>query len=219
MVMHTKLNNSTINEIFDNNGVYRAVQTSMTCNLQTVVARSFDLLAGEWLLGVFKSNGGTVVALRAVWTTAIFAVASVIAVSVFDPVRTGPLTVNSARGVLWEVSGSIVIFLGAAYVALYARFVSQWGYLAGLYNLIKQTEATAGSDKKIIAQWKAGYLEDAENLHLAAKNNLAPVLHAWVQDPDVIRAYIKNTPGGSNRLRRLRSMAARAYEEEAVKWQ
>lgn len=93
------------------------------------------------------------------------------------------------------------------------------GYLAGLYNLIKQTEAIAGSDKKIIAQWKAGYLEDAENLHLAAKNNLAPVLHAWVQDPDVIRAYIKNTPGGTNRLRRLRSMAARAYEEEAVKWQ
>lgn len=64
-----------------------------------------------------------------------------------------------------------------------------------------------------------GDLEDAENLHLAAKNNLAPVLHAWVQDPDVIRAYIKNTPSGSNRLRRLRSMAARAYEEEAVKWQ
>lgn len=170
------------------------------------------------MLGIFKSNGGAVVALRALWTTAIFAVVAVIAVSAFEPERIGPATVNGALDAFWTVSNHIVIFLGASYVALYARFVSQWGYLAGLYNMIKQIEATPGSDKKIIAEWKAGYLEDAENLHLAAKNNLAPVLYAWVKDPAVIRAYIKNTPGGSNRLRRLRCLACCAYEEEAAKW-
>jgi Gpi18-like mannosyltransferase len=190
----------------------------MTCNLQNLITRCFDFLAGEWILGIFKSNGGAVVALRALWTTAIFAVIAVIAVSAFDPERIGPATVNGALDVLCSVSSSVVIFLGASYVALYARFVSQWGYLAGLYNMIKQTEATQNSDKKTIAEWKAGYLEDAENLHLAAKNNLAPVLYAWVQDPAVIRAYIKNTPGGTNRLRRLRCLACRAYEEEAAKW-
>jgi len=190
----------------------------MTCNSQDLITRCFDFLAGEWLLGIFKSNGSVVVALRALWTTVIFAVIAVIVVSVFDPARTGPVSVHGALDAFWSVSNHIALFLGASYIAFYARFVSQWGYLAGLYNMIKQTEATAESDKKIIAEWKAGYLEDAENLHLATKNNLAPVLYAWVQDPAVIRAYIKNTPGGTNRLRRLRRLACRAYEEEAVKW-
>jgi len=117
-----------------------------------------------------------------------------------------------------EKSSTISIFLGASYVAFYARFVSQWGYLAGLYNMIKQTETTEGADKEFIAQWKAGYLEHAENLHLAAKKNLAPVLHAWVRDPAVIRAYIRHTPGGTNRLRRLRCLACRSYADEAAKW-
>ena len=194
------------------------VHTDMPCNIQKLITRCFDFLAGEWMLGIFKSNGGTVVALRALWTTAIFSVIAVIQVSAFDPERIGPATVDGTLEVLWAVSSAVAIFLGASYVALYARFVAQWGYLAGLYNMIKQTEATAGSDKKIIAEWKAGYLEDAENLHLAAKNNLAPVLYAWVKDPSVIRAYIKNTPGGANRLRRLRRLACRAYEQEAAKW-
>ena len=194
------------------------VHTNMSSQSQKLITRFLDFLAGEWMLGIFKSNGGAVVALRALWTTAIFAIIAVIAVSAFDPERIGPATVNGTLEVLWTVSSSVVIFLGASYVALYARFVSQWGYLAGLYNMIKQTEATTTPENKIIAEWKAGYLEDAENLHLAAKNSLAPVLYAWVRDPAVIRAYIKNTPGGANRLRRLRHLACHAYEEEAAKW-
>ena len=189
-----------------------------TFNTQKLITGCCDFLTGEWLLGIFKSNGGGLVALRALWTTAIFTVIVVVMVSALDPERNGSPTLSGALEISWEKGSTISIFLGASYVAFYARFVSQWGYLAGLYNMIKQTEATAGADKEIIAQWKAGYLEDAENLHLAAKNNLAPVLHAWVRDSAVIRAYIRHTPGGTNRLRRLRSLACRSYADEAAKW-
>lgn len=191
----------------------------MPCTFTASITCFFDFLAGEWILRYFKSNGGAVVALRALWATAIFALFAVAAVSIFDPERTGPISFKGALDAFWCVSNHVVIFLGAAYLSFYARFVSQWSYLAGLYNMIKQAEAAGDSNMKVIAQWKAGYLEDAENLHLAAKNNLAPVLYAWVRDPLVIRAYIKNTPGGSKRLRLLRHLACHAYQEEAARWE
>lgn len=190
----------------------------MVCNFRNTSKIVFDFLAGEWLLKTFKANGGTVIALRAIWITVIFAGLSMIAASALDPSRVGPISWSGAADVFWEISSNVTIFLGASYLALYARFVSQWSYLAGLYNLIKQAEAVTGANKCVIAEWKAGYLEDAENLHLAGKNNLAPVLHAWVKDRGVVKAYIKNTPGGANRLRQLRCLASHAFNEEEVKW-
>lgn len=40
------------------------------------------------------------------------------------------------------------------------------------------------------------------------KNNRVPVLYAWVHDPAVIMAYIKNISGGTNLLRPLRCFYA-----------
>ena len=190
----------------------------MACSFHNAIKTFFDILAGEWLLKTFKANGGAVIALRAIWITSIFAGVAMIAVSALDPGRVGPISWSGIVDVFWGVSNNVMIFLGASYLALYARFVSQWSYLAGLYNLIKQAEAVNDANPVVIAEWKAGYLEDAENLHLAAKNNLAPVLHAWVKDPSVVRAYIKNTPGGANRLRQLRKLACYSFKEEEMKW-
>ncbi len=115
------------------------------------------------------------------------------------------------------MSEKSIIFLGAAYISLYTRFVSQWTYLAGLYNSIKQVEAAVDSKGDVIATWKAGYLEDAENLHLAGKHNLAPIICAWVKDQKVKSAYIKNTPGGEKRLGELFRLADDAYREAEIK--
>ena len=174
----------------------------------------FNFLAGEWILKKFESNGGAVVALRAFWTTLIFSCLTFIAVSIFDPLRLGPISWRDGFEIFWKYSDKTTLFLGASYLTLYARFVSQWSYLANLYNMIKQAESSKDRNIIAIAQWKAGYLEDAENLHLAGKNNLAPVLHAWANDCNVIKAYIRNTPGGVNRLRNLRCVAKRAFEKE-----
>ncbi len=190
----------------------------MNCNFLNASKTFFDFLAGEWIIKTFKANGGTVVAFRAIWITIIFSGLAMISVSTLDPSRVGPISLNGAVDVFWEISNNVSIFFGASYLVLYARFVSQWSYLSGVYNLIKQTEAAKEANPKVIAEWKAGYLEDAENLHLAAKNNLAPVINAWVKDPDVVKAYIANTPGGEIRLQQLCCLATKAFEEEAVKW-
>lgn len=183
------------------------------------VTKLFDWLTGEPVLEIFGANGGTVVALRAMWTTFFFALLAVLVVSAFDPKREGPASWIGAVDTFWSVSNHVALFLGASYLALYARFVSQWSYLAGLYNLIKQAEAIRDVNRLVIAEWKAGYLEDAENLHLAGKNNLAPVLHSWAQEAAVAESYIKNTPGGVERLERLRAIANSAFaaEERRVK--
>ncbi len=182
------------------------------------IEKVFDSLTGEFILKWLKANGGAPVALRALWMTIFFIFISMFAVSLADPERVGPITMTSFFNCLFDVSEESIIFLGAAYISLDARFVSQWTYLAGLYNLIKQVEASGGADPNVIAEWKAGYLEDAENLHLAAKHNLAPIIHAWVKDEKVKNAYIKNTPGGALRLDGLIGLAAEAYKEAEKKF-
>jgi len=105
------------------------------------------------------------------------------------------------------------IVFGAIYTALYARFASQWSYLANLYNNIKETEALDG-DEKVVAEWKAGFIEDAENLHLACKSSFVTTVKVWGEDPLVKKSFIKNAPGGKKRYKRL--MANVAYSEGLV---
>lgn len=180
--------------------------------------RMVDISSGQWILNQIKANGGHVVVLRAAWTTMVFAIVSMALVALLDPERKGPITLVTIYRQLWDISEYLAIFLGASYLTLYARFVSQWQYLASLYNQIKQSEAAEFANSKVVAEWKAGYLEDAENLHLAAKNNLAPVLRAWSQDSAVRDAYIANTPGGERRFNALARLARVAYEEAEEKW-
>ena len=98
------------------------------------------------------------------------------------------------------VDGAI---FAATYAGLYAKFASQWTYLASLYNQIKAAECSAGCDAKPLAQWKAGYLEDALELHLALKPNVASIIHMWGRDADVEKAFREYTPGGADRFEPL----------------
>jgi hypothetical protein len=177
-----------------------------------------DIASGQWILKNLKANGGHVVVLRALWTTFVFLIFAMGLVALLDPEGKGPITAASAISQFSDIAEYVVFFLGASYLALYARFVSQWQYLAGLYNQIKHAEVAFPNNEKALAEWKAGYLEDAENLHLAAKNNLAPVLHAWIKVDAVKKAYIANTPGGEKRFNHLADLARKAYEVEEKKW-
>lgn len=60
----------------------------------------------------------------------------------------------------------------ATYAALYARFSAQWSYLAGVYNQMMATQSEiepSGKQPNALEEiqlWKAGFAEDAEDLHL-----------------------------------------------------
>jgi hypothetical protein len=96
-----------------------------------------------------------------------------------------------------EIFGAI--FAGI-YIALYSRFSSQWSYLAGLYNQIKQTEATNVDTDLIMDQWKAGFIEDAIALHLAKKPMFAMIIRAWANKGNVRASFESDVQGGKEIL-------------------
>jgi hypothetical protein len=108
------------------------------------------------------------------------------------------------------------------YVALYARFASQWAYLAGLYNQINEAKLQAESlfDKgeKTINIWWSGFIEDAEELHLATKPMFAGVIKVLLEREGVRRAYIEGVAGGEDRLKCLDCKIQRAWKRAAARY-
>jgi hypothetical protein len=89
--------------------------------------------------------------------------------------------------------GAIV---GAVYVALYARFSSQWQYLAQLYNQLMEVGVMgkAGDINEVrLINWRAGFIEDAYCLHLACKPMFASAINEMLKDGKVLAAYRSST--------------------------
>lgn len=98
---------------------------------------------------------------------------------------------------------------GAVYAGLYARFASQWLYLANTYNQIKAAECRSESSARPLAEWKAGFIEDADGLHLATKPLFASVIAHWAREAAVAQAYADTVTGGADRLAALVDRLAR----------
>ena len=155
-----------------------------------------SLFSCEWLITKTKHpNGGEIVFLRALLIALVVYLLTVAAKHGLDPQRTRSPDLAEFRA---ELAASLPIFgaiFAFVYFALYARFASQWTYLSNLYNKIKETEArTAESDdaKRIIAHWKADFLEDAADLHLATKRVFAPLVAEWAKDPTVREGFLNH---------------------------
>ncbi len=175
-----------------------------------------DLLSGQRILDVRGTNGGDVVVLRAVMLTLTFSVVAVMLKAWIHPQENFTWSLQSLQGELVELAGWISGFFGAAYLALYTRFVSQWSYLANVYNLIKQAEAAEGAQTGVITEWKAGFLEDADHLHLVGKKSLAPIIKHWAEDKAVATAFLAATPGGQTQLDRIWRRADVLYSSLAL---
>ena len=158
---------------------------------------------GQWIIGESGKNGGDIVAWRSLWVGTWLILITIGLQALVDPDRHGPITWHGFFSQLSGLGAVIGGIYGGTYAAFYARFVSQWSYLANLYNLIKQAESTGGAKTEVLAQWKAGYIEDAETLHLLCKRSVAPVVKSWATDKSVVKAYTEHTPGGDARLRRI----------------
>ncbi|TSP10651.1 hypothetical protein [Cupriavidus campinensis] len=158
-------------------------------------------LSGEWMLKrCFSTNGGDVIVGRALYITLWVYLLAVGLQALIDPARVVP-SFDAFREQLLELAPLAGAVFGGAYLALYARFSSQWGYLAGVYNQIKQVEASEKElNKEALATWQAGFIEDAQNLHLAYKESIAPIIHAWGKKSEVAAAFEAYAPGGRKRF-------------------
>lgn len=179
-----------------------------------------SLLSGEWILTrLGLDNGGDVVFYRAFWTAIWMFALTLVTQNAIDPSK---VWIFDAAQLQRDVADRLPWFgaiFAAAYAAYYARFSSQWNYLANLYNLIKAAEVNGVDSAGAMAQWKAGFIEDADDLHLATKRMFAYVIRAWADDPDVKSEFIGYTVGHERRLRRLlkRVRAAIARAEHSYR--
>lgn len=143
-----------------------------------------------------KDNGGGVIFLRSLIISSIIFLSVITFLNVIDTEKKFSFNHNIlSKDIIDNFEWYGAIF-AATYIALYTRFSSQWSYLANLYNLIKQTSATNDSNLIIIAEWKAGFIEDAQYLHLSHKENFAPIIKNWLNDSLVKNAYVNNSPIG-----------------------
>lgn len=162
--------------------------------------------SGEWLLTRPNGrNGGTVVFLRALQVAILVNSVALLLKNVLDPSRIWwTFSLTEFRKQLSNSGPTFGAIFAAAYVTFYTRFASQWSYLAGVYNQIKGAEARRGVSRTRIAQWKAGFIEDAYDLHLLRKKMFASIAHAWLSRKEVRDCFCTYTPNGDQLLSVIR---------------
>ena len=163
--------------------------------------------SGEFLLEK-RANGGTVVAQRALLLASLILIPAFCAHAYFAK---DTIFLNFSWANLRQDIGTIIPWYGAIFAGLYAafytKFASQWSYLANLYNQIMSTDAQANhSDEeatRVMVLWKAGLIEDAQDLHLARKSMFKSVIVGLLTNPTVVKAFCEGTGDGIQRLKRL----------------
>jgi len=178
-------------------------------------SRVANALSGEWMLGHLRSNGGTVILMRTIFITIWVVCGAIGLIALCDPDRPGPMTWAGFWSQLEEIGGWIGPIFGGVYLALYARFSAQWTYIANLYNMIMQARANGGAYDDVRATWAAAFIEDADNLHLAMKSSVAPIIRAWKDDKDVQRCFVEHTPGGQDRWDYLMASVETVFQNES----
>lgn len=163
-----------------------------------------DILSAEYILTKnILPNGGAAAFIRSAIVCGEIVLAIYIAWYSIDPAKN--ITEWSQKVFAEEITNIapwIAAVFGGVYVVFYARFVSQWTYLANLYNQIKFAEVQGVQNKLAFSQWKAGYIEDALDLHMATKQNVRAIIKAWgfdKDDPAVLHAFIRHANGGQQR--------------------
>lgn len=185
-----------------------------------VIWRAFEILvylgSGEWLLRN-RANGGTVIVARAGISALVL---YFLAVGLRARLESNSTWVFSGMELANTIRDTLpwlgALFAGA-YAGLYSRFASQWAYLADLYNQIMAAQIrTPRSNKnsEAYAKWFAGFIEDAESLHLALKPVYASVILSLLKKEGVAEMYAYATSGGEKRLIQLKTQIIAVLKRE-----
>lgn len=156
-----------------------------------------ETLTGELLLR-WMENGGAAIAIRAAWCATLAFVVAIFVLELTDTQRrfafafdfTQFETLVHAKLEWWGV------LAGGVYAALYARFSSQWNYLASLYNqLMSSSIVKQGFDEEKLARWRAGFVEDAYRLHLCRKSMFKECVATILYEYPEVKAKVERSLG------------------------
>ena len=162
-------------------------------------------LSGEFILVDWDvPNGGAAVFLRSIFVSIIIFSASLVVINVIDPARSFEFSFIELQSQIVEHFQWFGVIFAGAYTAFYARFASQWSYLAELYNNIKSAEVSGAQNERALAQWKAGFIEDSQALHMECKSSFLSTVSAWLNDQKVAEAFVEHTIAGDQRLEELK---------------
>lgn len=161
-------------------------------SIKDKIKKFIDFICAEWIFEFFP-NGGTAVFIRTV------VVGSEICLLIYVTYYFLSTPPTSFFEMLPKQLFKIVSVYAAVYAAFYARFVSQWTYLSNLYNQIKEAELNINFNLRkkteLLYGWMSGFIEDAENLHMATKDTFAAIILNWINRyPDIKEQYIKYNP-------------------------
>lgn len=163
-------------------------------------------VTAEWMVTTGRkrrANGGGTILARSLWATVFIYVPSLWLYELIDPANSWSPSLIEARTVVVDTVGWFGAIFAGLYATLYTRFASQWTYLNNVYNQIKSAETRSAGNldsSQPVAAWKAGFIEDAAELHLAYKPLFASVIVAWSKDDEVEKAFIDNTTGNKERF-------------------
>ena len=162
-----------------------------------------EALSSEWVLTKWHiPNGGAAVLLRALLSSLIVFFLVLVFLNLVDPARSWEFSFRTLRLQVIEKFPWFGVIFAGTYTAYYARFAAQWSYLANLYNSIKQTEAYE-PNADVLADWKAGFIEDADSLHMVGKGTFVSIIKAWGAEKTVKECFITSAPGGKRRFEKI----------------
>lgn len=164
-------------------------------------------------------NGGTAIFLRTVWITLLLYTSALLLRALDYTDWSWGIDLNKLAEEVGDTAAWLGAIFAAVYTALYARFSSQWSYLANTYNQMKSAivsgpEHPGEEQKEQIGYWKAAFVEDAQDLHLVRKRMFAMTAWVWLQEELVHNKFDDYTPGGRRRRIRLQKRLRRELLKE-----
>ncbi|WP_421844159.1 hypothetical protein [Mycobacterium sp.] len=177
-----------------------------------------EVLAGEFFLRVWP-NGGTAIFVRTLWIASLMYTGALLLRAVGYTDWSWGIDRHKLREEIAATTTWLGAIAGAVYTALYARFSSQWTYLANVYNQIKNAIVSApgelGEERRHeISYWKAAFVEDAQDLHLVRKKMFAMAAWAWLQEAPVAEKFDSYTVGGTARRIRLQKLLRHELQKQ-----
>ena len=169
-----------------------------------------EIFSSEWILTRLKiPNGGPVIVLRCILSALLLFLLILGILNLIDPTKNWEFSMIELRTQIIDRYTIYAVLFAGMYTILYSRFSSQWSYLANLYNKITELKVTSNSglDDAKLSMWKAAFLEDADNLHLACKGTYVAIILLWGEDKVVKDTFIRYSPGGEQRFNDLMKRA------------
>ena len=117
--------------------------------------------------------------------------------SAVDPTTRFEFSLEQAQISIRDNMGWLGAILAVTYAGFYARYASQWNYIASLYNQIMATASTLDDTQRnaeTFLNWQAAFIEDCFYLHLDRKEVFKIVIKQMLDNESILECFKESAP-------------------------